>query len=605
MIRIFRSVARVLTPGDRLFLGGILVLSLLTAAVEVVGVGGIFWFFNLVVDPQAAEQYRALAWLKETLAVPGDKEFLTVTGLLVLGVFLFRILVSLTLVLTQDAFGLSRIHLFAERLLARYLNRSYEDFLALNSAALNKNLISEVPRFVNGVLLPCVQLVSHGIIAGAIGTALIVYNPKTSIVVIAVIGAIYGALYLATLGPERRFGSLRAETDEGRFKIATEALTGFKEIKVFGSEAEYGARFAQVSKRFVRYELIHKLLSQVPHYVLEGAAFAVLMTLMLVSLRHAVDPAAVVAEVSLYAFAAYRLMPSVRSVASSLAEIRFNEAALAIVGDELRPDPPSFAQERQSQAEAPTFRDGIAFENVSYTFPERSAPAIDAVSLFIECNSAVGFVGATGAGKSTLVDMLLGLIEPGTGRVLVDGRPLDGNSRVAWRARTGYVPQHIFLADDTVARNIAFGCPDDRIDMARVKEAARLAHIADFVETELPDAYATMVGDRGVRLSGGQRQRIGIARALYREPSLLVLDEATSALDAETEAAITESISALTGKVTLIVIAHRLSTVSGCSTVHLLDHGRLAASGTLDELSRADAGFRRMMELNRMEDAGR
>jgi ATP-binding cassette subfamily C protein len=298
-----------------------------------------------------------------------------------------------------------------------------------------------------------------------------------------------------------------------------------------------------------------------------------------------------------YAFAGYRLLPALQVIFQGATHIRYSTAALEEVHQMVRlvdariADPDAFAD--VDALEALPFRDRIRFEDVGFAYAT-SGPVLQDVDLEIPSRASVAFVGPTGAGKTTLIDLLLGLLTPTSGRITVDGTELDAATRPRWQARLGYVPQAIYLTDDTVARNIALGLPDERIDPAAVRRAARLAQVDAFVEQELPRGYETVVGERGIRLSGGQRQRIGIARALYHDPDVLVFDEATSALDGTTEDAVYGAIRDLVGEKTVVTIAHRLATVREADRIFLLDRGRLAAAGTYPELLRESALFRAM-----------
>jgi ABC-type multidrug transport system fused ATPase/permease subunit len=278
-----------------------------------------------------------------------------------------------------------------------------------------------------------------------------------------------------------------------------------------------------------------------------------------------------------------------------LTQLRFAGPAL----DSLHRDLVSLApQPVQAPAAAPLpLARAITLEGITYAYPKAPRAAVQGLALEIPAFTTVGLVGATGSGKTTTVDIILGLLEPQAGQLRVDGAPITAENRRAWQRSLGYVPQQIFLADDTVAANIAFGIPKNQIDREAVERAARIANLHDFVTLEMPQGYSTVVGERGIRLSGGQRQRIGIARALYHRPQVLILDEATSALDNLTEQAVMEAVHALGHEITIILIAHRLSTVRDCDHIYLLEKGQLTAQGTYDELVAGNKRFRRMAHV--------
>jgi ABC-type multidrug transport system fused ATPase/permease subunit len=296
---------------------------------------------------------------------------------------------------------------------------------------------------------------------------------------------------------------------------------------------------------------------------------------------------------ALYAFAAYRLMPNIKSIYQSVSQMRFTEAALDALCEDFRtlqtsPSP------SESGVEQIRLSKELRLDNVVYSYPNAPQPALNGLDITIPAFSKVGLVGSTGCGKTTTIDLVLGLLQPDAGRLLVDGKEIGAGNVRAWQRSVGYVAQHIFLADDTVAGNIAFGLSDKKTDLAAVERAAKIANLHEFVVGELPDGYQTQVGERGVRLSGGQRQRIGIARALYNDPDILILDEATSALDNLTEHAVMEAVHNLSNRKTIVLIAHRLSTVRSCDQIFLLEHGRLIGAGTYDELVATNDTFRAM-----------
>jgi ABC-type multidrug transport system fused ATPase/permease subunit len=385
--------------------------------------------------------------------------------------------------------------------------------------------------------------------------------------------------------------------NEQRFRIAGEAFGGIKELKVLGRERAFLKRFERPSWSFCRATASNQVVASLPRYALETIAFSSVLLIILYLLRTSAGINELLPMISLYVFAGYRLMPSLNELFTTAIQIRFSRAALDDLHRDLmdwshESDQGSALKESRSRATL-ALRDRITLKDVSYTYPNANIASLEGIDLTIGKHAVVGIVGETGAGKTTLVDVILGLLEPTGGIIEVDGIVLSRDSQEAWRRSCGYIPQEIFLTDDSIRANIALGIADASIDEDAVIRAATWAQIHDFVST-LPDGYGTEVGERGVRLSGGQRQRIGIARALYHDPDLLVLDEATSSLDGATEAAVMEMIHNIGRKKTLILIAHRLSTVRACDMVYLLRQGRLIGSGTLDDLAERNHDFRAM-----------
>ena len=363
-------------------------------------------------------------------------------------------------------------------------------------------------------------------------------------------------------------------------------------MKVGGLEQAYVQLFAKPAEINAKVQATAQAIAQIPRYVLEAIAFGGMLLVTLYLMAKSGSFASAIPVIALYAFAGYRLLPALQQVYHAFTQLRFISPALDTLFQEL---------EGLSSCESPAWSEyysavhsGYQAPKVNYRYPNASEPALKGVNIEIPANSKVGFVGATGSGKTTAVDVILGLLEPQRGQLTVDGEPITSSNRPSWRRAIGYVPQQIYLADNSVAANIAFGVDAKDVDQQAVERAAKIANLHEFVVNNLPQSYATTVGELGTRLSGGQRQRIGIARALYHNPQLLVLDEATSALDNLTEQAVIEAVNNLSNKITIIMIAHRLSTVRQCDQIYLLDRGEVKASGTYDTLIKSNAKFKLM-----------
>jgi ATP-binding cassette subfamily C protein len=412
-----------------------------------------------------------------------------------------------------------------------------------------------------------------------------------------VLGVAYLGIYFAVEDILDKVGEERVNTNTARYQSVSEAFGGIKEVKLRGKEEVFLEQYRVPSKRYARVQALYRIISKAPKYILEAIAFGgiILIAIYLIAARENFQQ--VIPMLGLYSFAGYRLMPALQKAFRGLTSARFNLAALM----ELRQDMERKEQSKindvrsyEKKCEEVKLKKSIVLDGVCFAYPNAEEPAVENVSLEIPARSMVGFVGQTGSGKTTMVDLILGLFEPQEGRVVVDGVPIRKHNVDQWQENIGYVPQQIFLSDDTVARNIAFGVPEDEININAVKDAARRAHIYDFVEGQLPDQWDTMVGELGVKLSGGQRQRIGIARALYHQPPILVFDEATSALDQATEASVMEAIYELEEDHTLLLIAHRLITVRRADKIIMLEGGRKVGEGEYDELVQRHSKFRSM-----------
>src|SRR5690554_4164486 len=359
----------------------------------------------------------------------------------------------------------------------------------------------------------------------------------------------------------------------------SEGFGGIKDTLLLGRQGLFNERFETASRRYGRAQGTTKALAQVPRYLIELVAFGAVIFLVLYLLAaHEGNLGTILPVLSVYALAGFKLLPAFQQIYSSLSAIRGNLAAFDALRDDLyassrQPIRQALTeQERTEQHLAP--KHSIRLDDVTFAYPGKQEPALKALNLEIPATKVIGLVGASGSGKSTAIDLLLGLIEPQQGQILIDGQPLTDANRRAWQNSLGFVPQAIFLADSSIWENIAFGLPPESIDEAKVRQAATMAHLDELI-AELPCGLETRVGERGVQLSGGQRQRIGIARALYHDADVLVLDEATSALDGITEKLIMDAIHDFSGKKTIIMIAHRLTTVKQCDAIFMMSQGKV------------------------------
>ncbi len=595
MPKLIRQLISLLTRRQRVQAALLLAALIVRAGVELLGVASVAPFLELAANPGAIHSRGYLQWLYGRGGFTTDSGFLVAAGVVVLALLVLSNGLSALFTWTMQRFVWDANHELAMRLLRGYLAQPYGFFVERNSASLNKNILSEVRAALAGVVRPVITFVAQILVVVAITGMLVAVSPGLAAAAVTVIGSLYGLVYLAVRRRQSSLGREWVEANRLRYKVTSEAFGGIKDVKVLQREEAFVAQFAEPSRRFTKALAANATIGQLPRYFLETLAFGGVVLVVVVALNTGRGLTAVLPLAGLYVFAGYRLMPAVQSLFAALVSIRFNRASL----DELCEDLARFAEDAPA-AEGDRlplpFADAIELSGVSFRYPGAAFEALHGVSLTIERNQTVGIVGSTGSGKTTLVDLLLGLYEPDEGRLTVDGAVLDGTTIPRWRRQVGYVPQHIFLADDTVARNIAFGVPDDEIDECRVERAARIAHLHEFVAT-LPDGYGTVVGERGVRLSGGQRQRVGIARALYHDPEVLVMDEATSALDGVTETAVMDAIRELAGQKTIILIAHRLTTVQPADRIVMIEDGRVVDEGTYTELVARNETFRAMAKV--------
>lgn len=587
-MEIVKTFFHLLTAQERRNLYLLFCAVLVMGGLEVVSVGSILPFLQVAADPGTVHESPYLSWIFETFGFTDTNTFLialglgTLTALAVSNAFI----VFTTWALYRYAWG--RNHSLSRRLLRSYLYRPYEYFLTRNSAELGKNILEEVKEVVSNMLIPGLRGVAKGIVSVFIVGFLVFVNPVVALMVAAVLGSAYTGIYFAVKNRLDTYGEKRVETNTDRYQFVSEAFGGIKEVKLRGKEDAFLRLYNEPSKWYSRYQARYKIIRRAPRYILEAVAFGgiILIAVYLIALQDNLQQ--VIPMLGLYAFAGYRLMPALQHAFKGIASARFNITALEKIrrGVQQRSeDPADVLTNKQTESpKALTLDDRLIMKDVSFTYPGAEEPAIEDISLEIPAHTTVGFVGKTGSGKTTTVDLILGLLRPQQGVISVDGTPLRNDNIRRWQQDIGYVPQQIYLMDDTVARNIAFGVPQEKIDQDTVRNAARRAQIHDFISDELPKKWSTVVGERGVKLSGGQRQRLGIARALYHNPSLLVFDEATSALDQATEASVMEAIYRLQGNHTILMIAHRMSTVERADKIVMLEDGKDIEVATYSDL---------------------
>lgn len=563
----------------------------LNALIQLVGIASIMPFLALIADPGVIQEQALLRWLYDALGFGSPSAFLIFVGAGVLTALIASNLIAAWTHLQTLRFAFDMNHTLSVRMLRMYLAKPYVFFLGQNSAGLAKNILGEVMRAVQGFLMAGINLVARAILAMSVLALLVVVDPWLAVGAFTVLGAAYGALFLRVRRGMREAGKRRSAADRSRFTAATEALTGVKEIKVLGMEGPFLDRFERPSRSYARNEVRNKVIRTLPRYAFETVAFGGMLVIVLFYLVRGQDPAALLPTLGLYALAAYRLMPALQEIFSSVAELRYSIASVEVLHRDLERSAMVQTARREDVVPLP-FRRELALRGITFAYPNTPTPLFDTFDLTIDARTTVALVGTTGAGKTTVVDLLLGLLRPDAGDLVVDGVIVDDASVPAWQRNVGYVPQVIYLSDDTVAANIAFGVPRKRIDMEAVERAARQAQIHDFIVQSLPKGYDTEVGERGVRLSGGQRQRLGIARALYHDPDVLILDEATSALDNVTEEEFFHAVRDIGRSKTIVMIAHRITTVRDCDVIFVLDRGRVVAKGTYESLVEGNPQFR-------------
>ncbi len=592
-----RIIANLFPGRERLLLVVVFSVSFVAAIFETAGVASILPFMALVLDPtglqRSAVLQRAMVFAGVTTQA-GGLLFIGVATALIVACGNFA---AATDIYVQQRFRARTDVRFSSTLFAGYLRQPYAFHIRRDAPSLLKVLNSDVNLVINGIIVPSFVGVSKLLMATGILLLLVLRDPRVVIIVAGVLLISYLGTFRRTRAAQVKLAASAHRGTEVRARIAQEGLGGIKELQVLGREAESVRGFTSAAGLVAHAGVVHTLVARIPGFVLETVAFGgIVIASLVLTASKAEGAQSIVPLLALYAFAGYRLLPALQQVFGAAVSIRFTLPALRSLHDDLMRVRSAAGETAPTAGPLPTLhlKQVLRLENVSFTHEATETPSLSNVTLDIRCNQSIGLIGRTGAGKTTLVDVILGLYPPTSGTVTVDGIPLVGDSVRAWQRSVGYVPQGVFLSNATVAENIAFGLPADAIDQTAVRRAARLAQAEEFI-LAMPNGYNTVVGERGVRLSGGQRQRLGIARALYHEPDVLVFDEATSALDGLTEDAVIEAIGSLVGERTVILIAHRLRSIELCDQIVMLDQGRVLAVGSYDELLGTSDSFRRFV----------
>ncbi|MDC3174449.1 ABC transporter ATP-binding protein/permease [Candidatus Pelagibacter sp.] len=554
------------------------------AILDMIGVASILPFMAVLTNPGLVETSFILNNIFQSskiLGVETKSQFLFFLGIVVFILLVTSLIFKAVTTYVQLRFVQMREFSIGKRLIEGYLRQPYSWFLSRNSSELGKTILSQVGEVVGGGIRPLMELIAKGAISIAFIVLLIIADPKVALVVGISLGATYGLIYKLIRNYLKRIGQKHLKNNELRFSSIIEAFGAAKEVKVNGLEQIYIDRFSNSAKTFAGTAASSQVINQLPRFVLEMIAFAGVLLLILYMMSQTGSFNNALPIISLYVFAGYRLMPALQQIYASFSTLSFVGPSLDKLYDDI--NNLKFIKPIAEKNILP-FNEKISLKNIDYNYPNTEVKALKKINLVIPARTTVGLVGATGCGKTTTVDIILGLFEAQNGTLEVDGQIITKENSRAWQRSIGYVPQHIFLSDDSIAANIAFGKEYKDIDQQAVEKAAKIANLHDFVKSELPKQYQTTIGERGVRLSGGQRQRIGIARALYHNPKVLILDEATSALDNDTEEAVMEAVNKLSKDITIIMIAHRLNTVKKCDIIFKLEKGRLVGQGNYDEL---------------------
>jgi len=564
-------------PYGILRLAGVIATILLNGLLQLVGVTSVFPFFALAAEPERIRNSNFGSAILQHLPPMTTSHMLVAAGVGSIAMLILANLGSMVSEVIRIRYAYGFAQWLRKRVYESYADRPYGFFLHSNPAELGQKL-SDTMTFAQSVLLPIGESITRLLMIILLVGMIFIVQPMVAIIGALTLGGFYYFVFL-WLRPKTKIVAGKTNYHQIQSgKNTAQFLGGIKTVLVHGKDRYFMEKALEHSGQIGQYQAILPVLSNGPRYMIEPIAFGGLVSVVLVLAVQGKPFSDILPNLSVIALAAYRLLPALQLLYSQLVTISANSYTLGKLEDEIlrlerESEPSSISKAPAPSSQPIQFDRDICLEAITFRYPSAANPVLKAFSLKIEKNESIGIAGPSGSGKSTLVDVILGLHPPESGRMLVDGVPLAKENLATWRSLIGYVPQEIFLMDETIEANIAFGIDPSQIDKEALRKAAEGAQILDFIEKELPDGFQTTVGDRGARLSGGQRQRIGLARALYHKPQILILDEATSALDHTTEEAVMETIHKLQGTLTIITIAHRLTTLQRCDHIIRLEKG--------------------------------
>ena len=568
MLSSLKQLWQILSPLDKRKVIYVFILVMGMAFIESAGVISIMPFLAVLSNPNVVESNSYLKQLYDFTGAANKQNFILYLGFLSLFVVICSTIFKIVTQYAVNRFASLQRHYFSTRLLKTYLQQNYEFFIQRNSATLAKNILSEVDQLIWTMILPALTLMSYGVVLLSMVGILLLYDPLMAIATAFVLGLFYASIYMLVRKKLTQIGQEFTQANKERYQTCQEALAGIKDVMINNAEHGYIKQFEESSRVFARHIATCETLGQVPLNVIETVGYGCLIGLAMLLVVSGKEVSHILPVLGLYGFAAYRMLPAAQNMYRAISQIKFSEQVLSVLKPEFALEKDELKHIEKDSTQYLKFEHSIRLENISFAYPNRIESSIlNNFSLEVNKNASLGIVGKSGSGKSTLMDIMLGLLFPQQGKVYIDDVELTADNITQWRDLVGYVPQNIYLADKSIAENIAFGVAKIDIDLKRVELVARQAQIDDFIQSQLPLGYHTLVGERGVMLSGGQRQRIGIARALYKNPQVLFMDEATSALDTETEQAVNEAIQNLNGKMTMVIIAHRESAVMACTSI--------------------------------------
>jgi ATP-binding cassette, subfamily B, bacterial PglK len=597
MFKLIKELFSLLTPGQRKRFWVLQLLVILMAILEVFSIASIGPFMAIVSESSLIETNSLLKQLYQYSGHNTEQGFLFFMGSIVLSVLALSAIFSMFTIWRISIFAAEVGTELADRLYSYYMNQDWLFHAEGSSSQLIKKISIESIRITDLVINPLMQMNARIMSVFLISLFIILYDPIIAFFGLIIFTAAYSLLYVTVRVQLQKNGTQLSNVLGDRFKLMTEGFGGIKDVLLLGKHNDFIGRFDEAGKKFAYARGTNHAITLVPRYLMELVAFGSMIGLVLFLLDSQLNSLSVVLPtLSVYALAGFKLLPAFQQIYSSLAQVKGNIASFESIKKDLQ-NSHDKSYNNPNKMDSDTrlkikFNESIELNDIDFSY-KSGILVLRKLNIRIPSKKVVGIVGPSGSGKSTAMDVLLGLIYPQKGQLLIDGQAITKKNKRAWQNSIGFVAQAIFLSENSIAENVAFGVPKGEINLEQVNKALQLAHLSELVAS-LDKGIHTKVGERGVQLSGGQRQRIGIARALYHDPDVLVFDEATSALDGITEKIIMNAIHDFSGKKTIIMIAHRLKTVEKCDCIFYLEAGQVTDQGTYQQLIENNAKFKEM-----------
>ncbi len=594
MFKLIKQLFTLLDSSQRKRFYILQILVMFSAFIEIFGVISIIPFMALVGDMSLLQQDTLIAQIYQASGVTSELNFLFILGTGALAVLSFSALFCMFTTWRLSMYTASVAAELTSKLYNHYINKDWLFHTIVSSSKLSKNIISEATRVSNGILTPLMQMNARIIFTIFTSISLFVYDPKVGIIGFIIFATAYLFLFKLVKNKIHENGKTISNVAEKRFRLINEGLGGIQDILLLGRGDDFVKRFTILNNKLGHSLGSNMALALVPRYFMELLAFSaiLILTLYLIS-NHSTNLSIILPIISVYALATLKLLPAFQQIYTSAAQIKSHIVAFESIRQDLNNSMNLKSNHIEFEHENFILKNKISIENVNFTYPRKDNPTLKNINISIPARSVIGIAGESGSGKSTLINIILGLLKPDQGQLKIDDKTINDDNIRCWQNTIGYVAQNIFLTEGTIAENVAFGIPREKINIKQAEQALQLANLSELLNS-LEHGIHTKIGERGVQISGGQRQRIGIARALYNQAKVLLFDEATSSLDGITEKIIVEAIHNFTGDKTIIMIAHRLKTVEKCDLIYFMDNGQVVDYGSYQDLIDRNEHFRHL-----------